>query len=48
MEQAARNPLLRRQPRTPRADRLPPVQPNGFDSDDLDYASYLRQGKLLI
>ena len=26
---------------------LPPVQPNGFDSDDLDTPAYLRQGKLL-
>jgi cell division protein FtsZ len=26
---------------------LPPPQPNGFDSDDLDTPAYLRQGKLL-
>jgi cell division protein FtsZ len=26
---------------------LPPHQPNGFDSDDLDTPAYLRQGKLL-
>ena len=26
---------------------LPPVQPNGYDSDDLDTPAYLRQGKLL-
>jgi cell division protein FtsZ len=26
---------------------LPPVQPNGFDSDDLDTPAYLRKGKLL-
>ncbi|HYV64486.1 MAG TPA: cell division protein FtsZ [Bryobacteraceae bacterium] len=26
---------------------LPPAQPNGFDTDDLDTPAYLRQGKLL-
>jgi cell division protein FtsZ len=26
---------------------LPPPQPNGFDSDDLDTPAYMRQGKLL-